>query len=124
MENLAAAPEQPIETASIDDAIAYLKSNHPGAIKLDDRAGYEGVIVDPDHLVDVARVIRGELGFDYLSSATAVDYLGESDHMEMVYHAYRTSGGGALVFKAQTDRENPAIPSLTSVWARRGFPGA
>ena len=121
MENLAAATERPIETTSIDDAIAYLKSRHPHATKLDGRDGYDGLIVDPEQLVNVARIIRDDLGFDYLSSATAVDYLGEGDHMEMVYHAYRTSGGGALVFKAQTDRENPSIPSLTSIWRGADF---
>ena len=63
-------------------------------------------------------------GFDYLSSATAVDYLGQGDHMEMVYHAYRSGGGGALVFKAQTDREASADPVARFSVARRGFPGA
>ena len=56
-----------------------------------------------------------------LSSATAVDYLGAGDHMEMVYHAYRTNGGGALVFKAQTERDNPEIPSLVSLWRGADF---
>ena len=120
MENLA-APEQSAEQLSIADAIEYLKSNHSQTVKLDDRDGYEGVIIDCDQLVDIARVIRDELGFDYLSSATAVDYLGQGDHMEMVYHAYRSSGGGALVFKAQTDREASQIPSLVSVWRGADF---
>ena len=115
------APEEQIDAISIEDAIARLQSSYPQAVKADDRAGYEGIIVDSDHLVDVARVIRDDLGFDYLSSATAVDYLGAGDHLEMVYHAYRTSGGGALVFKAQTDRETAEIPSLVSVWRGADF---
>ena len=72
--------------------------------------------MDKNQLVEVARAIRDDLGFDYLSSATAVDYLGISDHMEMVYHAYNTAGGPALVFKAQTARDNAEIPSLIDVW--------
>ena len=63
MENLAPAPEQPIEIGSIDDAIEYLRVNHPDAIKLDDRDGYDGVIVAGERLVDIARVIRDDLGF-------------------------------------------------------------
>ncbi len=39
--------------------------------------------------------------------------------MEVVYHAYSTLGGSALVFKAQVPRESPVVPSLVSV-----FPGA
>lgn len=111
----------PVSTSELatGEALQYLKDKFPDAIKDDTRQGYSGIIVDRDQLVKVATVLRDELGYDYLSSATAVDYLGISDHMEMVYHAYRTTGGGALNFKAQTPRENAAIPSLVSV-----YPGA
>lgn len=121
MTDQAFAPEEQIDTSTIDGAIDYLKSKYPDAIKADDREGYQGVIVDKDKLLEVSHAIRDELGFDYLSSATGVDYLGEGDHMEIVYHAYRTTGGSALVFKAQTDRENAVIPSLTSVWRGADF---
>ena len=117
----ALAPDDVINTASIEDSIAYLKSTYPDAVSDDDREGYSGVVIKPGELKEVARAIRDVLGFDYLSSATAVDYLGAGDHMEMVYHAYRTGGGGALVFKAQTARENPEIPSLVPVWRGADF---
>ena len=117
----ALAPEDTIETTTIDGAIAYLQTHYPDAVKLDDREGYQGLIVDSGQLMKVARAIRDDLGFDYLSSATAVDYLGVDDRMEMVYHAYRTSGGGALVFKAQTARDDAQIPSLTPVWRGADF---
>lgn len=112
------APEQ---TGSIEDAITYLKAKYPDAIKDDTRQGYSGIVVDRASLVDVAQAARDELGFDYLSSATAVDYLGIADSMEMVYHAYRTTGGSALVIKAQTPRENAEIPSLIDVWPGADF---
>ncbi len=117
----ALAREEEIDTTTIEGAIAHLRSSFPQAVSLDDREGYEGVIVDSNQLLDIARVIRDDLGFDYLSSVTAVDYLGAGDHMEMVYHAYRTSGGGALVFKAQTDRDQAVIPSLVPVWQGADF---
>ena len=100
----------------IGAAIEALRARYPDAVSVDDREGYSGVIVDSKHLVEVARTLRDDLGFDYLSSATPVDYHGISDHMEMVYHAYRTSGGPAMVFKAQTAREEAVIPSLIDVW--------
>ncbi len=117
------APEQPdaIDEGSIEHAINTLKEQFPGAVNDDTRGGYQGVIVDKDKLVEVATYIRDALGFDYLSSATAVDYLGQGDHMEMVYHAYRISGGGALNFKAQTDREKAEVPSLVDVWPGADF---
>lgn len=120
MEYPAEAPAT-LKTGSAADAAAYLKEKFPGVVTDDTRAGFQGVIVDPSKLVEVATVIRDELGYDYLSSATAVDYLGHGDHLEMVYHAYRISGGGALNFKAQTDREKPSIPSLVNVWKGADF---
>jgi NADH-quinone oxidoreductase subunit D/NADH-quinone oxidoreductase subunit C/D len=104
------------ETLDVGQSIEFLKQRFPEAVKDDTRQGYSGIIVDSGQLPAVAQAIRDELGFDYLSSATAVDYLGVEDSMEMVYHSYRTSGGPALVFKAQTARENASIPSLIDVW--------
>ncbi len=121
MASPALALDDVVTAVSIEDSIAYLKSKHPDAVSDDEREGYSGFIVQASKLLEVARSIRDELGFDYLSSATAVDYLGAGDHMEMVYHAYRTSGGGALVFKAQTERDNPEIPSLTPLWRGADF---
>ena len=39
--------------------------------------------------------------------------------MEVVYHAYQTTGGPGLFYKVQVDRDDPVVPSLTPV-----FPGA
>jgi NADH-quinone oxidoreductase subunit C/D len=115
----------PAKAGSIEDAITDLKTKFPSAVSDDTREGYSGVIVNKDNLIEVAGYVRDTLGFDYLSSATAVDYLGEgnhsNDHLEMVYHAYRTSGGKALVFKAQTDRTESKMPSLISVWKGADF---
>lgn len=122
MTDQAITPPQLTE-ADINASIEFLKTKYPDAVKDDTRQGYSGVVVDPASLVDVARTVRDELGFDYLSSATGVDYLGIEDqsHLEMVYHAYRTSGGSALVIKAQTPREKAEIPSLIDVWAGADF---
>ncbi len=111
----------PAQTGTIENAVEYLKQKYPDAIADDTRQGYSGIVVDRALLVEVAQTMRDELGFDYLSSATAVDYLGVEDSMEMVYHAYRTTGGSPMVFKAKTQRENAEIPSLIDVWPGADF---
>jgi NADH-quinone oxidoreductase subunit C/D len=108
-------------TTDVKADIAALKERFPGVVQDDTRQGYSGVVVDKNQLIQVATVLRDEFGYDYLSSATAVDYAGISDHLEMVYHAYRTAGGPALVFKAQTDRQQSEMPSLVSVWPGADF---
>jgi len=118
--SLPTVPAAPVRDIAVD--IADLQAHFPGAIKADDRKGYGGVIVNADHLVEVGLYLRDQLGFNYLSSATAVDYLGQGDHMEMVYHAFRApQGGPGLVFKAQTNRDSPTIPSLIRVWPGADF---
>jgi NADH-quinone oxidoreductase subunit D/NADH-quinone oxidoreductase subunit C/D len=117
-DDMTLAPER-AETLPLERAVDYLKRKFPDAVKDDTRQGYSGLIVDRRQLVEVAKTIRDELGYNYLSSATAVDYLGIEDSMEMVYHAYRIAGGTGLVFKAQTPRESAEIPSLIDV-----YPGA
>jgi NADH-quinone oxidoreductase subunit D/NADH-quinone oxidoreductase subunit C/D len=94
-----------------------LEERFPEIIR-DERKGYEGNIIPADKLVGFATALRDEFGYDFLSSVTGVDYLPEGQ-MEVVYHAFRTTGGPALVYKVQVDRENPVVPSLTPL-----FPGA
>jgi len=84
----------------------------------DERGGYSGLLVPAGRLASVARIARDELGYDYLSSVTGVDYLPEGK-LEVVYHLYRTAGGPGLVLKAQLPREAPVVPSLVPL-----FPGA
>jgi NADH-quinone oxidoreductase subunit D/NADH-quinone oxidoreductase subunit C/D len=105
----------PIIDVVIDDD---LTARFPDIVVSDERKGYEGFVVEVDQLLEVATVIRDEMGYDYLSSVTGVDYLPD-EKMEVVYHAYKSTGGPALVFKVQVPRDNPNMPSLVPV-----YPGA
>jgi NADH-quinone oxidoreductase subunit C/D len=95
-----------------------IEERFPQAVTRDERKGYEGYIVDAANLVDFATALRDEFDYDYLSSVTGVDYLPEGQ-MEVVYHAYKSTGGKALVFKVQVPRDDAVLPSLVSV-----YPGA
>ena len=105
--------EQNVVAQSLD-----LASRFPGKVTKDARQNYEGYIVEPDFLLDFARTVRDEEGYDYLSSVTGVDYLPEGK-LEVVYHAYKTIGEKGLVFKVQLPRDNPVVSSLVSI-----YPGA
>lgn len=122
---MVASPDINLKNLTVEESLEHLKEKFPDSVSADSREGYGGVIISKKDLRDVAQYVKDELGFDYLSSATAVDYLGEgqhsSDHLEMVYHAFRTTGGSALVFKAQTERENAEVPSLVPIWRGADF---
>lgn len=95
-----------------------LTARFPGAVVPETRKGYEGYLVNTKNLVEVATAIRDELGYDFLSSLTGVDYQPEG-MMEVVYHLFKTTGGPALVIKTQVERDNAVVPSLVPV-----YPGA
>src|SRR5574342_832854 len=103
----------PASTLTVD-----LTQRFPGSVTADARPGYSGFIVEKDSLIEVATAVRDEFGFDLMTAVTGVDYA--PDEMEVVYHAYRTTGGPGLVFKVQVPRVDPVeVPSLINV-----YPGA
>ena len=101
----------PASTQTVD-----LVARFPGIVSADERPGYGGFFVQKDKLVEVATAIRDEFGFDLLTAVTAVDYLPDNK-MEVVYHAYKTTGGPGLIFRVQVERVDPIeVPSLIDVY--------
>jgi len=101
----------PASTSTLD-----LVARFPNIVSPDARPGFSGFIVEKDSLIEVATAIRDEFGFDLLTAVTGVDYFPENK-MEVVYHAYRTTGGPGLVFKVQVLRVDPVeVPSLIDLW--------
>lgn len=74
------------------------------------------VSVEREKLVDICRVLRDDarLDFDLLRCLTVVDY---TDHFQVVYHLFSLSKRHKMVVKTNTaNAENPAVPSVVSVW--------
>ena len=91
----------------------------PDIISRDDRVNYEGYLVKPEHLPSTILRLRDELGYDYLSSVTGVDYLPDNK-MEVVYHIRKSTGGSPLVIKAKLRPLLYAwMPLRLKVWLRR-----
>ena len=104
------------ETETTQPSTNDLGSRFPGIVSADTRAAYKGWIVPKENLVEVATAIRDEFGYDMLATLTGVDFFPEN-RMEVVYHAYKTTGGPGLEFKVQVPREDPVeVPSLISIW--------
>ncbi|MCC6261388.1 MAG: NADH-quinone oxidoreductase subunit D [Anaerolineales bacterium] len=100
---------------------AKLIARFPESVAAETRPNYSGVIIKKENLVEVAAAIRDEFGYDLLTAVTAVDYLAENK-MEVVYHAYKTTGGTGLVFRVQAERVDPIeVPSLVEIWAGADF---
>ena len=105
------------ETVAIEEDVS-LPERYPDFLEAETRSGYSGYFVRPERLVEFMRIARDELGYDYLSSVTGVDYYPQ-DVLEVVYHLFKTTCGPALELKAQTPRTEAVIPSIVEV-----YPGA
>lgn len=120
----AAAPKAPPKPAAPVAEPAYLSRLRQFAPDLtwEHVHGYDEVVVRREHLLRVARLAKEELGFDYLSAVTAVDY---PDHILMIYHLYGfdyKARAGCLALHTKLPREAyPTVDSLTPIWPGAEF---
>lgn len=72
------------------------------------------ILVKGEDLPKVARYLKEDEGFDYLSAVTGVDY---PDRFEVIYHLYSMrEGKGPLILKVSASKEEPEVPSVTPIW--------
>lgn len=74
-----------------------------------------GVFVSKEKLLEVCRVLAGELGLAYLSFVSAVDRP-EAGEFEVLYHAYSFDTRKELALKVRVPRDDPRLPSVTGIW--------
>jgi NADH-quinone oxidoreductase subunit C len=73
------------------------------------------ILIAPSKLVDVARELQTnpETYFDQLSCVTGIDAV---NSMEVIYHLYSIPFNLSLALKVILPRDNPQVPTLSSVW--------
>jgi NADH:ubiquinone oxidoreductase subunit D/NADH:ubiquinone oxidoreductase subunit C len=101
----------------MEEWLSILEERFSGAAQ---PADYEGVVVVPDRLVEVATFLRDELGYAYLSCITGVDYPERTDRFETVYHLFRAQGG-PLTLHVRASGDAPVVPSLVGIWPSASF---
>jgi NADH-quinone oxidoreductase subunit C len=70
--------------------------------------------VDRKRVLEIARYVKEELGFNLPVLAAGVDL---KDRMECVWHVLNMETGEFLALKVGLDRDGPHVDSLTPVWA-------
>jgi len=105
-------------TLSAKEVASKIEENFPGSVVESSR---DNLVVRGDSLLDVARFLKDTEGldFDFLNFITAVDYY---DHFEVVYLLSSLEHNHCLTVKTRChDRENPAVPSVISLWQGADF---
>ena len=67
MSEQTAAPT--LELTQTDELLARF----PEAVTPDTRKGYQGYVVQPENLIEVATVLRDDFGYDFLANLCGVD---------------------------------------------------
>jgi len=82
------------------------------AQKLELNPPQAAIAVPADCLLELLSYIKedSDLGIDYLSSLSAVDYLDQG--LEMVYHFCSTRHHHRLTIKVRLNRQKPEIPTI------------
>lgn len=97
----------------------------PGAtVDAGDSRDMASLVVDPDHIVDVCRVLRDDpaLQFSLFADMTAVDRLPAEPRFEVVYHlaclgaAYGSAPARRLRLKVLLPGTDPAVATVSGVW--------
>jgi NADH-quinone oxidoreductase subunit C len=78
--------------------------------------GDRTLIVNGSHILEISRILKEDLGYDYLVDITCVDYLPRKPRFEIVYHYMNMATKAGLRVKIQSDELHPEVASLTPLW--------
>ncbi len=109
-----------------EDLVNKLKTHFPDAIKDSKIEGKHRITIhfDKDKLLDIARYMCDELGFDHVKGVAGVD---DPTHkkIEVLYFTGSFSKPEIedliVILQADLPRDNPTIASATSVWESTHF---
>lgn len=75
--------------------------------------GVVGITVPREQLLDIARIIRDNLGFEMLTSISGVDMI---EHLESVYHFRAIGQNWLLQVRVKLPNDAPEVDSLVSLY--------
>ena len=98
------------------DAIAAIKAKFSVSKTVEFR-GETTVTIERGDIVEICKLAKTQLGFDYLIDISSVDNFGSEPRYEVVYELYSLASGQHLRLKLSVSEEDLEVPSLVPVWA-------
>lgn len=99
--------------------VEKIRNAYPDAIEdIVDFRGERTIVVKPERIVEVCRLLQEDedLGYNYMADISAVDYWPDEMHFAVNYHLLSLPHNQRIRLKVYVDRENPALPTVTSVY--------
>ncbi len=78
-------------------------------------------VLAPSDLTPTVRRLRDEFGFDIFLDVTAVDWIGQTERFEVVYHFYSTVHKQRVRLKLRVSEADPSVDSLVPLYGSAGF---
>lgn len=75
--------------------------------------GVVGIEIPREHLLDAARILRDNLGFEMLTSVSGVDM---TEHIEAIYHFRAVGQNWLLQVRVKAPSDAPEVDSLVSLY--------
>jgi NADH-quinone oxidoreductase subunit C len=76
----------------------------------------EGTVVfSKESLIEACRFCQGDLGFDFLSDLTCVDWLDRDPRFDVVYHITSLKDWQRFRLKVQAN-DKESVPTVTPIW--------
>lgn len=102
--------------ADFSNVVSKLRSMWDQHLRPDDAPGT--IIVDASHIRDVCEFLQRDPDcyFDMLSCLTGLDNGPEAGTMEVIYNLYSIPFHMHLMLRVIVPRDNPEVPSVTSVY--------
>ena len=106
--------------------VNQLKAQFPQAIKevKVDRARRVTITFDKDHLLEIAKFMRDQAGFDHVKGVAGLDFPTHKK-IEVLYFAASLSKPDiediVVILKTELPRDNPTIASSVSIWPSAHF---
>jgi len=76
------------------------------------------IIISKEHIVEVCRFLKEdeELAFDMLADLCGIDMYTPENRFGIIYNLYSLKTKHRIRLKTFTGKDNPKVPSVTSVW--------
>src|SRR5260370_14001999 len=100
-----------------DSLVQRLRDRFKEALReSSDFRGDLSIVVEPSSVVEVARYLRDDEGFDYFLYATAVDWPARDPRFTVVWEVRSLANKTRIRIKTTAAMPEPHVPSLTEIW--------
>ncbi len=85
-------------------------------IQIEEFRSQISLLVKPNILLEVLKVLKDKFGYRYLIDVTAVDHIGREPRFEVVYHLWCHQENRLIRVKSWAEGNPPKVPSVVGLW--------